>query len=231
MESTRAGVEFLERSFHATGDDAVDTMKAWCEELLDGRDEAEDFEGEYLTADTQDELVDQLEPLTTGSSHFEKPALWPLVRNVRIAIRGPRILDYIVLVDLPGLDDTKQVRVNASYEMMRSCDTIRVIAKIARVVTDSAVESLLMRFGKYYDMMVICTGIDQDVNKGLAEVMFAEGQSLGEYTELARAEKQLKLQVSWDRNKLRLNKAKLRASKLRHGKPKGNAKASPTGQD
>lgn len=209
LQSTRAATEFFEESHDSTGPDAVAVMTGWCESLLADTQDPEEESAGYLTADTQHDLVQQLKPLTTSSARYEKPALWPLVKNIRVGVRGPRILNFVVLVDLPGLDDTHQVRVNASYDTIRSCDTIWVIAKIARVRTDTTVDALLMRFGKSYNMMVVCTGIDEAVNKGLADVLYEEGQSIGNHNELLKCEGKLKRAVGRQQEKVRSLQAQL----------------------
>lgn len=210
MESTRASKEFLQQSFDRSGPDAFATMIQWCEALLEARQREEEFGTEYIEADTQKDLVAQLNPLTTSSSWFREPALWPLVKKLRIGIRGPRILDYVVLVDLPGLDDTNQVRAKASHEMMRSCDTVYVTGKVTRIITDTAVDALILRYGNFYNIVVICTGIDQDTDDALADYMRLEGQSLGDYDALYREQQRLQPFVTKQEQELSSLEKKLR---------------------
>ncbi|KAH9845227.1 hypothetical protein Tdes44962_MAKER01237 [Teratosphaeria destructans] len=215
FESPRAAQEHLETLFREDEDnglEALDLMVEWCEDLLE---EDEDVEGGhiqslYLEADTQDELLEQLEPLVSSTSRYEDPALWPLVRKVRVGLERPRILKHITLVDLPGLDDINKIRVDTSIEIMRDCDTIWVVTKIDRAITETMVDSLVMRFGKSYKMMIICTGIDDNIDdKGLAEHLVDEGQSIGDHETLLVREKELFKRVRGLARKIMTRKDKL----------------------
>lgn len=185
------GHDFLRAALPNSKQDVLAMFSGWCAELLEEKEADEADHIEYLDADSQHKLLEQLEPLVFSTSRMEEPSLWPLVKKVRIGISGPQILDYVVLVDLPGLDDTNKVRVDASMDIMRSCDSIWVVTKIDRAITDTTVDSLLSRYGKSYGMMVICTGIDDNVDPGLAGHLQSEGQSVGDYDHLRSREKEL----------------------------------------
>ena len=221
FESPRAGREYLESCYNDEFSDALGAFVVWCKELLEEKEADEADHTEYLDADSQQELLDQLDPLVSSNSRLEQPTLWPLVKNVKIGIEGPRILDYIILVDLPGIDDTNQVRVRASYQMMQSCDSIWVIAKIDRAITDSAVDSLLMKYGRSKKMIVVCTGIDDNIDPALAAFLESEGQSVGNHGELLMREKQLRKVVKNVPKKIETRRAKL------EGRNKSRAKKKP----
>ena len=223
FESPRAAEDFLRDSYHGSGEDALASFGEWCEELLEEKEADEDDHIEYLDADTQNELLAQLNPLVSGTSRFEAPALWPLVRKVRIGIEGPRILEYIVLVDLPGLDDTNQIRVNTSYDTMRSCDTIWVVTKIARAITDTTVDYLLMRYGRSFKMVVICTGTDENIDPGLATHLESEGQSIGDHWTLLGREKHLRKLLKRLPKNIKTREMKLDG----RGKRRGSKKQKP----
>ena len=209
MMSPGAGHEFLRAANGNSSPDVFSMFSAWCTELLEEKEADEDDHIEYLDAESQHKLLEQLEPLVFCTSRLDEPSLWPLVKKVRIGITGPRILDYVTLVDLPGLDDTNKVRVDASLDMMRSCDSIWVVTKIDRAITDTTVDSLLSRYGKLYKMMVICTGIDDNMDPGLAGHLQSEGQSVGDYERLRAREKELMKAVKRAPKMIETRKAKL----------------------
>ncbi|KAI6870639.1 hypothetical protein KC338_g2956 [Hortaea werneckii] len=194
FETIEAGREYLERAYQRKSQTALDEFFKWCKELLEEKEADEKDRTEYLDADTQQGLLDQLEPLVFSNSQFKEPTLWPLVKKVRIGIQGPRILQYITLVDLPGLDDTNRVRVDASYEIMNNCEAIWVVAKIDRAITETGVDSLLMRYGKLYKMVMICTGTDDNIDAGLASYLEGEGQDIGDHEQLLKREVRLRKQ-------------------------------------
>ncbi|KAI6815040.1 hypothetical protein KC365_g14243 [Hortaea werneckii] len=194
FETIEAGREYLEAAYRGEAQTALDAFFEWCKELLEEKEADEKDRTEYLDADTQHGLLDQLNPLVFSNSQFKEPTLWPLVKKVRIGINGPRILQHITLVDLPGLDDTNRVRVDASYTILRNCDAIWVVAKIDRAITETGVDSLLMRWGKEYKMAMICTGTDDNIDAGLASYLEGEGQDIGDHEHLLKQEVRLRKQ-------------------------------------
>lgn len=72
---------------------------------------------------------------------------------------------------------------------MRDCDSLWIVAKIGRIVTDSSVDALLMRYGKSYNVTVVCTGIDEHLDDALAVHLQNEGLDLGNHDELLQKEK------------------------------------------
>ncbi|KAI7295295.1 hypothetical protein KC340_g15848 [Hortaea werneckii] len=194
FETIETGREYLEAAYRGEAQTALDAFFEWCKELLEEKEADEKDRTEYLDADTQHGLLDQLNPLVFSNSQFKEPTLWPLVKKVRIGINGPRILQHITLVDLPGLDDTNRVRVDASYTILRNCDAIWVVAKIDRAITETGVDSLLMRWGKEYKMAMICTGTDDNIDAGLASYLEGEGQDIGDHEHLLKQEVRLRKQ-------------------------------------
>lgn len=197
MQSPRAGEDFMDWVCSEQRASAIEVLVSWCTELLERNNANRGNLVEHLESDTAKDLVELLKPkvFATSKCDNENAAVWPLVKHVRVGIDGPQILRYITLVDLPGLDDTNQVRVNASYDTMRSCDTLWIVANIQRIISNLAVDSLLMRYGKSYNVMIICTGIDQNVDDDLAEEMGECGQSVGDWTALEHQDLQLSQSV------------------------------------
>ncbi|EME86195.1 uncharacterized protein MYCFIDRAFT_82123 [Pseudocercospora fijiensis CIRAD86] len=208
FESPRAATDFLLSKFQDDGE-ALVTMVTWCKSLLEEKEADEDDHVEFIDAATQTEFLEQLEPLVSSNSRFERPALWPLVRKVRIGLEAPRILRYVTLVDLPGLDDVNKVRVNASLDIMRDCDALWIVTKIDRAITDSSVDSLLMRYGRSFKMAVVCTGIDDNLDPQLPAHLENEGQSVGEHHTLLQDERQLRSLTRHLPKKIETRNAKL----------------------
>lgn len=94
-------------------------------------------------------------------------------------------------------------------DMMSTCDSIWVVTKIDRAITDTSVDSLLYRYGKEYNMAVICTGIDDNIDPALATYLRSEGQSVGEHDDLLQRERYLHKLVALLPRKIEARVAKL----------------------
>ena len=110
---------------------------------------------------------------------------------------------------------------------MRSCDAIWVVAKIDRAITETSVDSLLMRFGKSYKMVMICTGTDDNIDAGLALHLENEGQSVGNHDELLIRERELRKLVKRLPKKMETRQAKLEGRNKTKEKKKKKKKAKP----
>ena len=84
FESSGAGAEFLHSAYDdGEQDDVLDTLVGWCEDLLEEKNADEADHNEYLDADSQKKLLEQLEPLVSSTPCNNKTTFWPLVRKVR----------------------------------------------------------------------------------------------------------------------------------------------------
>ncbi|KAG9006590.1 hypothetical protein FRB94_000607 [Tulasnella sp. JGI-2019a] len=72
-----------------------------------------------------------------GSERIE-PELYPLIRKVKIGCPAKALSTGIVLVDLPGTQDTNAARAAIPEEYMKSCDRFRIPAPITRAVNDQS---------------------------------------------------------------------------------------------
>ncbi|KAK3709592.1 hypothetical protein LTR37_010813 [Vermiconidia calcicola] len=144
---------------------------------------------DYLEAEDQEELRELTDPLLTESSSPEEVTLWPFVKKVNVGVRGSRILDRFTVADLPGISDTNQVRVNATYEHIDICDEIWIIGRAGRVITDNVVDGLLQRYAMINrgHVAVIATKTDENLSHQLALNMRKKGYSLGDYQQLKKA--------------------------------------------
>ncbi|KAG8685886.1 hypothetical protein FRC08_012861 [Ceratobasidium sp. 394] len=71
------------------------------------------------------------------------PALWPLVRLVRMCCNAEALSCGAVLVDLPGVADANLARSNIAKKYMKKCDRIWIVAPITRAVDDKTAKDLL----------------------------------------------------------------------------------------
>lgn len=60
------------------------------------------------------------------------PALWPLIRLVRVKCKSKALSCGAVLVDLPGVADANLARSSIAKEYMKKCDCVWIAAPITR---------------------------------------------------------------------------------------------------
>src|SRR5436190_20108114 len=61
---------------------------------------------------------------------------WPLIRVVRLYIKAPVLSTGVVLVDLPGVQDSNVARANVASKYVEKCSAIWIVAPITRAVDD-----------------------------------------------------------------------------------------------
>ncbi|KAF7192035.1 hypothetical protein HII31_06680 [Pseudocercospora fuligena] len=142
-------------------------------------------------ADTQQDIRELVESYAFSSSVYKKASLWPLVKTVRIGLKGIRVLDYVVLVDWPGADDTNQLRANASADRIYDCDELWIVSSAARICSEPTVMGMLARYGGTIPCSVICTQIDANRDDELAAEMKRQGYDTKRHDGLLAEEKSL----------------------------------------
>ncbi|KAG8670948.1 hypothetical protein FPOAC1_004183 [Fusarium poae] len=88
------------------------------------------------TAQTADECVEQ-------TKFFMQDKFWPFTKIIRVYLDSEVLKTGVVLADLPGLQDTNLARVRATQDYLIKCDTIIIVAKISRAITDQSLKSSL----------------------------------------------------------------------------------------
>ena len=63
-----------------------------------------------------------------------EPALWPLIKRVRIWCRAKALKNGAILVDLPGTEDSDEFRAKITQDYMRKCSCFWIVAPISRYV-------------------------------------------------------------------------------------------------
>lgn len=61
-----------------------------------------------------------------------EPALWPLIRLVRVRAKAHALSSGAVLVDLPGVADANLARSSIAKDYMKKCDCVWITAPITR---------------------------------------------------------------------------------------------------
>ncbi|KAG9038318.1 hypothetical protein FRB95_001730 [Tulasnella sp. JGI-2019a] len=73
----------------------------------------------------------------------EGPALWPLIRTVRVRCSAKALSTGAILVDLPGTADSNAARSSIAQQYMQRCQCIWILAPITRAVDDKVAKDLL----------------------------------------------------------------------------------------
>ncbi|KAK1827808.1 hypothetical protein QBC39DRAFT_393544 [Podospora conica] len=126
----------------------------------------------YVAASGPQALLDQVQLYIDSSDKFNvdpsKMEYWPLVKVVKIFVRNPILETGLVIVDLPGVQDTNAVRSAVASKYIQHCSGLWVVAPITRAVDDKTAHDLLgpafrrqMQLdGAYGNMSFICSKID-----------------------------------------------------------------------
>lgn len=121
--------------------------------------------------DTAKDMSRSLRKLVRGES-----ALWPLIKDVRVRGAYPQIPLGIEVVDLPGLNDPNEARVEVTREFLRSAPFVWVLFNMVRGLTediqgilrDSRILRTLVLRGTYEGLTLVGTKAD-DVDQNIAE--------------------------------------------------------------
>lgn len=100
-----------------------------------------------------------------------------------------------------GISDTNSARVELTHNYIRSCDYIWVVAPISRVVDDTTVSQLLMRYAKVFKGMicVICTRSDDGIRgheEPIIRDLKKQEQTVNPYFALTEDMKKKKIEIS-----------------------------------
>lgn len=173
----------------------------------------------YHESRTLAKLRAKIDPLMNSTGTFEEPSMWPLLRHVSIGVRDSRVLEKVTLIDLPGISDTNESRVELTHEFIGSCDYIWIVAPISRAVDDATVFQLLSRYGKLFKGMlcVICTHSDDGIigsETKLVNFFRQEDQDVEPYLALSDRMKAKKSEITALKAEIaKIKKKKKRATK------------------
>ncbi|KAL9562087.1 hypothetical protein ACKAV7_014010 [Fusarium commune] len=88
------------------------------------------------TAQTAEECVQH-------TKLFTQDKFWPFTKIIRVYLNSQVLKTGVILADLPGLQDTNLARVRATQDYLIKCDSIMIVAKISRAITDQSLKSSL----------------------------------------------------------------------------------------
>ncbi|CAK7201808.1 hypothetical protein SEUCBS139899_004523 [Sporothrix eucalyptigena] len=88
------------------------------------------------TAQTVDECRDE-------TWRFTEDRYWPFTEIIRIYLNSSILDSGIVLADLPGLKDVNLARFRATQNYLIRCDSILIVGRITRAVSDASMQSAL----------------------------------------------------------------------------------------
>ncbi|KAF9875594.1 hypothetical protein CkaCkLH20_06975 [Colletotrichum karsti] len=86
---------------------------------------------------------ENIDSQTTGNSQVPKMAHWPLVKVVRIFLKSKILSTGVVLVDLPGSQDTNIARAAVAAKYAKECTRLWIVAPITRAVNDKTAKNLM----------------------------------------------------------------------------------------
>jgi hypothetical protein len=126
---------------------------------------------ETKTFDNEKEMQRYLNKLIRGDSR-----LWPLIKEVRIAGPYECLVGGLELVDLPGLNDPNEARVEVTREYLRTAPFVWVIfpmvrgltADIQKILHEEKLLRTLVLSGSYGSLSLIGTKAD-DVDTNMAD--------------------------------------------------------------
>lgn len=90
-------------------------------------------------------------------------SLWPLVKRIRISIKGQDLLQNIIIGDAPGIFDINQIRADNCKEYLRDCDYVLIVEHVRiRIASDKQMDELLSNYGERFNgqLAIVITHID-----------------------------------------------------------------------
>ncbi|RMZ04147.1 hypothetical protein D0860_06508 [Hortaea werneckii] len=102
-------------------------------------------------------------PAKTGNDGPRSASPWPLVRIIKTHLRARILSEGAVLADLPGLSDTNKLRVQATRDYIKNCDTVIIVHPILRIQSQDTVWKEVhecIRNGKQGNLIIVCTKVD-----------------------------------------------------------------------
>ncbi|KAB5570663.1 hypothetical protein GE09DRAFT_715764 [Coniochaeta sp. 2T2.1] len=100
----------------------------------------------HLYADSAQALHAQLNPFIDSRQNGKSTSsmsTWPLIKVVRIFTRSPVLENGLVLVDLPGLQDSNAARCAVAENYKEKCSGYWIVAPITRGVDDKSAQALM----------------------------------------------------------------------------------------
>lgn len=133
-----------------------------------------------------------------GSIKKPGSATWPMIDHVRLYVRHPLLQNGLVLVDIPGMFETNQARVENADNYLQKCSAVMIMTPAARSNSDAAQDSLASRalrkvqFDQRLDsVLYVCTKSDAlDLEDALDELDVPEAIPLQSQLKAAQQDRQ-----------------------------------------
>ena len=109
-------------------------------------------------------------PGSLNAASKSGPALWPLIRVVKIYVRSRALASGAIIVDLPGVQDTNAARAAVADRYIKQCVSLWVTTPIKRAINDQVGRNLLgesfkrqLRMDAGFDTVTfVCTQSDDN---------------------------------------------------------------------
>ncbi|KAL1594580.1 hypothetical protein SLS60_010341 [Paraconiothyrium brasiliense] len=172
FEDEETATQFLSQLKSAKDHKIVDKLLRWTREIITELSTLGNVA--TITAHTTDQLNAQLEPFIQqcNDPQIEGTSLecsvWPFVKHARKYLANPILSKGVVFVDLPGITDSNNARVNCAHRYLRQCDHVIVVANLDRAMDDSGLEKYALevtrrkRHGKLTLALTRSDVIDED---------------------------------------------------------------------
>ncbi|KAG6360022.1 hypothetical protein INS49_011078 [Diaporthe citri] len=143
--------------------------------------------GATSSADLYDELQQYIDSKEKTSSQME---YWPLIKVVRIYCKAAALSTGLVLVDLPGVEDSNAARSAVSDSYIKVCNGLWITARIDRAVSDKTAQKLfgnsfkrqLQSDGAFSAITFICTKADDILSSEVKDSLKIKDE-VGDYWE------------------------------------------------
>ncbi|KAL1839183.1 hypothetical protein VTJ49DRAFT_1802 [Mycothermus thermophilus] len=153
------------------------------------RKELSDELRKYIDSD----LKHQNTAKTSGTMKY-----WPLVKVVRIFVKAEILKDRVVIVDLPGVQDSNAARSAVASNYVDHCSGHWVVSPITRAVNDKVAYDLmgkafrrqLQLVGMYSNVTIVCSKTDDFCTKEILEDSSAESEPRRIWDQVQRLEEE-----------------------------------------
>ncbi|KAK5107579.1 hypothetical protein LTR62_001022 [Meristemomyces frigidus] len=212
QEDSRA---YLDKCCRDQSIKVIDRMMYSCQVRVKAKVFVNDRHSDKVEVSLTRELRKAIDPLLSSKSNSSTPALWPLVEQVFIGVRGSRVLDRLTVIDLPGTSDTDDVRIEICKKYIGSCDWVWAVAPIHRIIDDRLIFMMISRYGRLFGgrIMVVATCSDADIDSKLARDLHGEGLDMKTYLAIGERHKALQKNIKGIEIEMRAQKKVRRPSK------------------
>ncbi|KAI0200005.1 hypothetical protein F4808DRAFT_470696 [Astrocystis sublimbata] len=109
-----------------------------------------------------DECSARLIELTSENAAESGPATWPWIKKIKVYSNATILSKGLILVDLPGLEDSNAARRNITERYLRKCDEIFIVCIRNRVATNEGVKNIveLAENANIPNVSIVCTKAD-----------------------------------------------------------------------